>query len=471
MLTERSAVLRSSRLASLVALGLASSLALVACDEEPSKRPRPPGNPTTEVSTLTFGVWGAEEEIRAYQDMVDDYNEGTEAVDVEIQSWPTAASMMTKLRGGGSIPDLFMITRSALADIHEAELNAPLLELLDERDVDFGDGYYRDSIEAFSADDDLQCMPYGVSPMVIYYNTELVNFERMLARGLPAPEPEDNNEGWTFEAFSAAADFATRPRKRTRGLYIEPTLQGLSPFVYAGGGQIYDDPTQPTGLAFEEGDTREALTDALELLRNPQVTLSDRQLSKRSALEWFKRGQLGMLPGYRELTPELRAVPNLDFDVMPMPVMDGSATIGDFTGMCISSDSESVSRAADFLVYAIGEEAFARVAGAGYLAPANLEVATSEAFLQPEQRPAHAGVFNASVGDMVLQPLIDDYPALEQAVQGSMLRLFRDPVLDLDALTAQIDEEARPVLDPDYEPEESESPSGSAGSPSGSPSE
>mgnify|MGYP003338914149 CR=1 FL=1 len=35
-------------------------------------------------------------------------------------------------------------------------------ELLDERNVDFGDGYSRDAIEGFSADRKLQCMPYAV---------------------------------------------------------------------------------------------------------------------------------------------------------------------------------------------------------------------------------------------------------------------------------------------------------------------
>jgi multiple sugar transport system substrate-binding protein len=406
------------------------------------------------VDTLTYGVWGPPEEVRAYQDMVDDYNAGTEAVDIEIRSWPNASAMMAEIAAGGSVPDLFMITRSSLAAIREAELNAPLLELLDERGVDYGDGYYRDAIEAFSGDDELQCMPYGVSPMVVYYNTELVDFERMRARELPAPEEDDNNEGWTFEAFRAAAEFASRPRKHARGVYVEPSLRGLSPFIYAGGGQVYDDDTEPTGLAFSEGGTRDALTESLELIRDPQLTLSDRQLANRSGLEWFKRGKLGMLPGYRELTPELRAVPNLEFDVMPMPSMDRAATIGDFTGLCISSESASVGQAADFLVYAIGEEAFGRVTRAGYLAPANLDVATSEAFLQREQQPAHAGVFNASVSDMVLQPLIGDYPALERAVEDSLRQLLRAPVLDLDALTTQIDEDARAVLDPDYEPEE-----------------
>ncbi len=457
MLTERRA-LRSPALVALIALSLIAALAFAGCDDEPPNKPnKRPGGPTSEPTILTFGIWGPDEEVRAYQAMVDDYNEGTKAVDVEIEAWPDARAMMAAFAGGQQVPDLFLITRSGLVDIREADLNAPLLDLLDERGVEYGDGYYRDALEAFSADDDLQCMPYGVSPMVVYYNSDLVDFERMRTRGLPAPEEGEEHEGWTFEEFRTAAEFASRPRRHTSGLYVEPSLRGLSPFIYAGGGDVYNDAQDPTSLAFAEDNTREALTTSLELLRDPQVTLTDRQLAQRTALEWFKRGRLGMLPGYRELTPELRAVPGLDFDVMPLPRIDDTATIGDFSGLCISSDTSYLSQAADFLVYAIGDDALARVAGAGYLVPANLEVGTSPAFLQPEQRPTHAGVFNATVGDMVLQPLIDDFAALERAVEGSLRQMFRAPVLDLDELTTQIDDDSRVLLDPDYEPESPDS--------------
>ena len=40
---------------------------------------------------------------------------------------------------------------------------------------------------AFSAANDQQCMPYGVSPMVVYYNTDLIDFDRMAQRGLDVP--------------------------------------------------------------------------------------------------------------------------------------------------------------------------------------------------------------------------------------------------------------------------------------------
>ncbi len=453
MLTERRA-LRSPALVALITLTLIGALALVGCDDEPKRKPgNRPGGSNSQKTSLTFGIWGPDEEVRAYQAMVDDYNAGAKAVKVSIESWPDARTMMAAFAGGDDVPDLFLITRSALVDVRDAELNTPLLELLDERGVEYGDGYYRDAIEAFSGDDDLQCMPYGVSPMVIYYNADLIDFETMRLRELPTPAEGEEHDGWTFEQFRAAADYASRPRRHTSGLYIEPSLSGLAPFIYAGGGDVYNDDSAPTSLAFSEDGTRDALTQALEVLRDPQLTLTDRQLAQRTPLEWFKRGKLGMLPGFRELTPELRGAPDLDFDVMPLPRLDDAATIGDFSGLCISADSPSVSQAADFLVYAIGEEALGRVAGAGYLAPANLGVATSPAFLQAEQRPSHAGVFNATVSDMVLQPLIDEYPALERAIATSLRQMFRAPVLDLDGLTTEIDDESRVLLDPDYEPE------------------
>ena len=57
----------------------------------------------------------------------------------------------------------------------------------------------------------------------------------------------------------------------------------------------------------------------LEIVRDPALTFSERALRRRSALERFKDGQLGMILGFRDLTPVLRAQPNLTFDVMPLP--------------------------------------------------------------------------------------------------------------------------------------------------------
>ena len=420
--------------------------------------PRPPAKP----KVLTLGVFGEAPEIAAYRAMVDSYNAQAEATEVKLQSWPDRDAILQALEAGKDAgrkpPDLFLISRRDLAQVTEAELNQPLFDLLDERGVSYGDRYSRDAVESFSAADDLQCMPYSISPMVIYYNTDLIDFERMRERDLPAPE--EPAEGWTFEEFRAAAEFATRPRLGTRGVHVEPTLRSLAPFVWSGGGSLFDDEQEPTSLTLSEEDDREALTTALEVLRDPRLTLTNGQVERATPLEWFTRGKLGMMEGFRSLTPQLRDVPGLHFDVMPMPTIDDPATIGDITGLCIAR-GRNVQQAADFMVHAISDDSSAQVAEAGYIVPVNETVARSDAFLQPDRQPASAGVFNLSVGDMRLPPVIDDATALNALVEPLLAQLLTAPVLepDIEEITAQIDEASRSVLDPDYEP--SEPPEGS----------
>ncbi|WP_372728827.1 ABC transporter substrate-binding protein [Nocardioides sp.] len=436
----------------LLGVGLLSLvLTATGCQAERSPTPDPsPTSPTSaKPSVLTFGVFGPPEEIEAVQSVVDQYNAAAVGSEISLRSWPDRAGLMAEVELGAEVPDVFMASRRDLAQLREERLLRPVDDLLDARGVDFGDGYSRDGMEAFSVDNRLQCMPYGISPMVIYYNRDLVDFERMRARGLNAPELVDGSDvRWSFDQFAAAARFATRPAKGTRGLYIEPTLRGLAPFVYSGDGTLFDSEAEPTSLAFSEDDSRAALERTLELLRDPHVNLTDRQLARATPQEWFERGRVGMIAGFRGLVPELRQVQGLNWDVMPMPSLESPATIGDITGLCLSSGSADISRAADFLVHATSAPAVSTVTRVGYLAPANLEVALSDDFLQPGRQPQHSRVFNASVRSMETPPLIFAWDELEDAVAGALRRLVSVPVLDLDALTEQIDRISQRVLIP-----------------------
>ncbi len=226
-------------------------------------------------------------------------------------------------------------------------------------------------------------------------------------------------------------------------------MNGLAPFIYSGGGKLFDDDSHPTSLAFSDSDSQSALERTLELLRNPHVTLTPGQLERASALTWFERGRVGMIAGYRSLVPELRHVPGLHFDVMPMPVLDSAATTGDISGLCLSKHAASTSEAADFMVHALSTESVSEVARAGYLAPANLEVADSDDFLQPGRMPEHAAVFNNAVRSMQITPLLDSWGKLEEAVAPTLQQMVNVPILDdLPALTEEVDAESRPVLDP-----------------------
>ncbi|MBD8870533.1 ABC transporter substrate-binding protein [Nocardioides donggukensis] len=414
-----------------------------ACEGDATDPGAEPTGASGESVELEFLAYGADDEVAAYESMVQRFNDDNPGVEVRLE---TAANQdeARRVLASGDVPDVFLASRRDLVGIAEAGINQPLDELLDSRGVDFGDLYKRDALLAFSLDSRLQCMPYGASPMVMYYNTDLVDFEEMAAQELPV---SGNPLRWNFDQFAAAAEFAAR--RGTKGVHIDPTLQGLAPFVYSGGGELFDDPRQPTTLTLTDEATQGALGRTMQLLRRGRITLSPRQLRQESALRRFKDGRLGMIAGFRGLVPELREVEGLSFDVMPMPVLESETTVGDVSGICLAADSASTSAAADFVVHAISAESVAEVTEAGYLVPASNEVAESEAFLQRDRLPAHAEVFNRSVRDIVIPPLLESLPALEKAVHDDLYRLFYARVIAIDEIAAAIDEASRVVIDPE----------------------
>ena len=445
----------------VVSLALVLGAAVAGCtgdDDDPGPA-RPSSTGAASKVNLTFGVWGSKNETDAYQGVVDTYNATNDGASVKINSYGTHDDLMAAL-DSGEVPDVFLVSRSDLSDLQERKINQPIGNLLDDRDVDFGDGYSRPALEAFANDRKLQCMPYAISPMVIYYNTNLVDFEAMAARDLDVPTVDDEDltkkPTWTLEQFQTAAAYASRPRRGIAGFYIAPTLRGLAPFIDSGGGKIFDNDDEPTSLAFSSDDTKSALEEVLPTLRDPKLSLTPEMLSEKTPVEWFREGKLGMIAGFRDLVPELRPTGVLDFDVMPMPVVDDPATVGDLTGICIARDTDDVAESADFLVNFISTESVSAVAAAGYLAPANTEVALSNAFLQVGRAPVHARVFNDSVRNMRIPPLISNFADLEAAVSDPLKELMEVEVPDLDLLTEQIDEASQTVLAP---PEDSESPS------------
>jgi multiple sugar transport system substrate-binding protein len=430
------------------------SLGLAACsgDEQPPRRPasNSSSKPADAQRTLTFGAFGHPEELKAFQQVVDSFNASSQTRRVKLVTWANHEQALEAVLGGEA-PDVFLTARRDLLQLADSKSTRPVSLLLDERGVDFGDRYSRDALEAFSYDDDLQCMPYSVSPMVIYYNDELIDFAKMERRGLDVPPSKDGvlSDRWSLAEFAAAAQFATR-RGTVDGVWIEPTLRGLAPFIYSGGGQVFDDDDDPKSLDFSSDGTRSALDQTLAILRDPILTPTADELRSATALQLFKRGKLAMIAGFRDLVPELRAVTTLSFDTISMPVIENPATVGDIDGLCISAGTEHVNDAADFLAYAVSDAALEVVTRTGYIVPANTEVAGSEAFLWPGREPAHASVFNSAIRGMVIPPLLATSSELEAAVASMLDDLVTSPgVLDLDAATEQIDDISRTVLDPE----------------------
>jgi multiple sugar transport system substrate-binding protein len=439
----------------MVAAGCASN-----DDDPPKADPTPTPAAPTEV---TLAVYGPEPVIEAYKRLAATYTVEHSGVKVVVDDYPSHASAMEALRDAneeGTPPDLFLMDYEDLADLSEADAIRRVDDLLAERQVDFGDGYTRNGLEAFSADAALQCMPIDISPMLVYYNPRLVELDQIAE---PGSNPVSQKDGWSMEEFGRAAAQPRRPG--VRGLYVAPDLEQVAPFLWSGGGEVVDDTDEPTTLTLSDGPSADAMERLLEIVRDPTLTFSERALRKRSALQRFKDGRLGMILGYRDLTPELRADPSLTFDVMPMPRLGSSATIAQMSGLCISKASEHADEAADVLAALISEDDSKVLAATGYVMPSNLDALNSDEFLQPGQRPLHSDTFTRELRRAQLLPSTTTWDSVSAATTAQLHQLWYEPViLPLQERLEAIDAASVPLFKPLPTPSATPSPSSSASS-------
>ncbi len=455
---------RARNSTALLTAALVGTAALAACNTSTSSagESSPVGASTSTATsgqtqsrphTLTFGVIGSAGEIDQYQTMAETYAPAGRAVSVKVEAWPNDAAMLASFRAGERVPDVFLASRRHLSYLVQHQLVQPVDQLLDDRGFDFGDEYPRSSLTAFGSDNRLQCLPYGIAPSVIFYNKRLVQLRRI------RNDPPTPGQGWTLDQFAAAGRWAVGHHPGVAGVYLDPTLSGLAPFIYSGGGQLFDDNDQPTTLAFTDSRNLETLTRTIRALRAPGATLSAARLARRTPVEWFARNKLALLEGSRRMVPDLRAA-GARFDVMPMPSLGSSATVGALTGLCLSSHARDVGTAADFLVYASSPGALALVCYGGYLQPANQTVALSDAFQQPGQLPRHASVFTFSVKSVVYPPVVSESDDLDLAVEPLLQELLADRPADVLTTARRIDRASYRVLGPRFGPSPSPSQSG-----------
>lgn len=428
----------------VVVLALAAMVAAGCSGGGSGKEPGvTPAGPTL----LSLAVYGPPQVITAYSDIAAAYTTEHPNTSISIEPYATAAEAHGAIEQqitAGRSPDLFLAPVEALPGLEKANAIREVGELLLDRDIDFGDGFQRYALESFSSDNSLQCMPVSSSPMVVYYNSDLVDLSELNSD----LEDEVTQEiGWSFAQFELAA---RAPRATgVRGTYVEPSLNQLAPFIFSGGGKLLDNDEDPTRLNLTDGSTKDALQKVLPLFRDPVVNFTQHEIQASSALKRFEAGQLAMLLGFRSLTPELRAATNLHFDVMPIPKVGSEATIGDTTGVCLSSGSTQVDQAADFVAYLVSKDAMSRLATTGFVVPTNNEVAHQETFLQADQQPEHAAVFTEQVRSIKPMPTDDAWPEVVRVTVPLLSKLLYDPLIQsLDDRLKEIDDVSEPLFTP-----------------------
>jgi multiple sugar transport system substrate-binding protein len=255
----------------------------------------------------------------------------------------------------------------------------------------------------------------------VYYNRDL-----FVEAGVT--EPPDS---WTWDEMFAAAKTLTVDRDGDgtfdqHGLGVEPILARLAPFVWSNEGEIVDDPAAPTSLSFRSPLAGYALLRFLDLGGGGEATEagggpnlavipSDEQVESEDLESRFMNGTLAMYLSSRRATPTFRTIEGIDWDVAPLPFHRQPSGVLHSDGYCMTAGSKAKDQAWRFMEYALGADGQRIMAASGRTVPSLKAVASSEAFLDPAEKPARSRVFIDGISTLRAFPKVSTWPEIEDA--------------------------------------------------------
>ena len=374
-----------------------------------------PGSPgTSTASSIQFQIFGDAAEVAAYRELVAAFEQRSPGVRIDFIPVGNQRDHMAKLAtgfAGGDPPDVFLINFRRFGQFAAKDVLEPLGPRLTERGHFKESDLYEPSSEAFRYSGTLTCVPQNISSLVVYYNRAL--FEQA---GVPLPKP-----GWKWSDFLAAAKALTKDRDRdgtndVYGLGFDPVLIRVAPFIWHTGGDIVDNVQRPTRFTLDSAAARQALDFIHSWQTTHKVVPTYAEHESEAPDARFARGGLGMHLQSRRYTATLRTVPNLEWDVAPLPAQQRAATVLHADAFCLAKSSPQKEAAYRFIEFAMSTEGATMLARTGRTVPSIKSVAGSAAFLDPAARPMSARVFLDVIPEIRRTPNIATWNEIESRV-------------------------------------------------------
>ena len=365
---------------------------------------------TAQAATLRLQAFGDPSEQAALREVIKAFAAVAPDVQVELIGVAKQGDHMAKLStsfAAGDPPDLFLLNFRRFGQLASRGVLEPLGQRLSERGKFKESDYYEPPMEAFRQDGTLMCVPLNVSTQVVFYNVKLFK-----QAGLAPPSPD-----WTWADFTRTAKALTREadadgKNAIYGVAFENVLIRLLPFVWMAGGEVVDNLNKPTRFTLDTP----AANEGLDYVRSWATQKLMPPLSESRGQEYearFARGGIGMVLNSRRYTTVLRAVPDLDWDVAPLPRGKQTATVLHSDGYCMAKASTNKDAAYRFVEFAVGPAGASVLARTGRTVPSLKSVALGPDFLDPTAKPKSAKVFLDSIAQIRRPPNIGSWSEIE----------------------------------------------------------
>lgn len=330
---------------------------------------------TTE--TLKFASWGSKSEIEILKPVLKEFEKENPDIKLEFMHIPqNYFQKIHLLFASNSAPDVIFINNLYLPIYAKSNL----LENLKPHFENELNKFYEKPLKAlsYSSDNELFAIPRDVSTLVVYYNKDLFDKQKI---AYP-------NENWTLQDFLITAQKLTNKNSGTWGVSYETDIMFWSPFLLSEGDYIFDENGNFTNQKFEELNSFKFYTD---LVNKYHVAPRKSESASLTMAQLFLNEKIAMHISGRWLTPKYRSEAKFNWDVITFPNgKNGSVVDCNASGWAISKTSKQKNKAIRLIKYLSSKENIEKYTASGLIVPARIDVANSTIFLngKPENSKA-----------------------------------------------------------------------------------
>lgn len=371
-------------------------LGVVGCQARPTARP----------IQIQLSTWGSAQEVAVLKSLLRDFERGHPKIQVQLLHIPENYYQKLHILVAGDMAPDVIFTNSLSFPIYASQgifkdlrpyvalqgqvsgvPNSPVDGLSE-------DQFYPQALKAFTwrqpnGQSIVGALPRDISNVVIFYNRDLFR-----QAGLAEPQA-----GWTWQQFLEVAQTLTLDRNNDGdpdqfgvSFYSTPPLFWL-PFVWSAGGDLFSPDLRRFTL--NQPKALQGLRFYADLRHKWHVAPKKVESGGTSMSQLFLQQKVAMLVSGRWSVPVFREQAKFQWDVVPLPVgPSGQSRVGiDASGYAISAKSKHPAESFELIRYLLSRKSVRTVTESGLIVPARPDVASSAAFLSPDQAPTHGQAF------------------------------------------------------------------------------
>jgi multiple sugar transport system substrate-binding protein len=335
-------------------------------------------------TTISWSFWGDPWSVEINRRVARTFEAENPTIKLELlhQPWDRYFGWLEERRGQGNLPDVMFY--SNVPDYARTGALEPLDPYIERDRFDLAD-FYPALLELFRYQGSYYGLPRDNDTKVIYFNKAL-----FAQAGLEPPK-----SGWTWTDLRNLASRLTRRDGAGRPLQYGFAFEANTwwrVWVWQNGGEYLNDPFSPTRVRLGEPAAIEALEFLADLVHADRSTPPpDVLLNSEQITQLFRDGRLAMAFGNHNKVPALANEPDLQWDVVGLPMRRERANLAGGAGYTISTTSQHKDAAWALVRFLEGERGQALFAESGAITPARRSVREDNIFLR--QQPYNARVF------------------------------------------------------------------------------